>query len=474
MLKTLRMLASETGVVTLIALPMISEPSILAARLPPSLRGRFLRLQRHAAQRSFAWNVSVMLAGTVAGQVVSLVLSPLLTRLYDPSQFGYLSVYSAVLAIFGSIASLGLDIAIPICMAESDCANLLALNGIALIATTVLVALFACLVSSHMLALLLVASLANDRWLLPIGFACLGGYYVMVAVATRSGSFNDIARTRISQGVSGPVSQILLALAGFGTPGLVLGYVIGQSSGTLLLLNRLVLRQRAWLRVVTWRGIVEMARRYASFPLLASWSRMLDNAGAGTILFVLFSACYSTEVAGFMFLSERVIARPLLIVSTSLLQVFTGEAGRAISQDPILLRRRFYQVVPMQFLLVASWILIANLVAAWAFPVLFGARWAAAVPYLRALSLSYLMLSVLHPVSTTLQMLEHQITPAVWQVCRLVVIVGAVLLSRANGVTAVNALWICSMVQAVCCLILLGLMSWSIEHVVRSWRRQPA
>jgi len=468
------MLASQTASVTLIGQPMISDPSIVAPRLPSILRGRFLRVRQHAARRSFAWNVSVMLAGTLAGQAVSLLVSPLLTRLYGPSEFGYLSVYSAVLAIFGTVASLGLDIAIPICMADVDCANLLALSGLALAGTTACVALFSWLVSAHTLAALWVASLGNDRWLLPIGFACLGGYYIMVAAATRSGAFNDIARTRISQGISGPVSQILLALAGFGTPGLVLGYVIGQSSGTLLLLNRLVLRQRDWLRGVTWCGIREMARRYASFPLLACWSRMLDNAGAGTILFVLFTACYSSKVAGFMFLSERVIARPLLILSTSLLQVFTGEAGRAISQDPVLLRRRFYQVVPLQFLLVAAWILFANLIAAWAFPVFFGERWADAVPYLRALSLSYLMLSVLHPVSTTLQMLEHQVTPAVWQVCRLIVLVSAVLLARTHGVSAVDALWICSGVQAVCCLILLALMVWSIEHVVRSWRRRLA
>jgi O-antigen/teichoic acid export membrane protein len=160
----------------------------------------------------------------------------------------------------------------------------------------------------------------------------------------------------------------------------------------------------------------------------------------------------------------------LLIVSTSLLQVFTGEAGRAVTQDPVQLRRRFYQVVPMQFGLVAGWILFANVLAGWAFPLLFGAQWGQAVPYLRALSLSYLMLSVLHPVSTTLQILEHQVTAVIWQVCRLVLIVGGVLLARRYGMSAVDALWISSLLQAVCCLALLGLMIGSIEQVVARWR----
>jgi O-antigen/teichoic acid export membrane protein len=448
---------------------MMSNPTTLIDRLPAILQGRIHHFRQHAARRSFAWNVSIMLVGTVAGQAVSLLLAPVLTRLYSPTQFGYLSVYSAVLAIFGVVASLGLELAIPICMADDECADLLALNGLVLVGTTTLVALFAWLVSAHMLSLLWVGSLADYRWLLPIGFACLGGYYIMVAVATRSGAFKDIARTRVSQGVSGPVSQILLGLCGIGTPGLVLGYVIGQSSGTLLLFSRLVLRQRVWLEQITWRGIVAMARRYNTFPLVASWARVLDMAGGGMVLFVLISACYSPEIAGFMFLSERVIARPLLIVSTSLLQVFTGEAGRAVTQDPVLLRRRFYQVVPRQFVLVAGWILFANLLAGWAFPLLFGAQWGNAVPYLRALSVSYLMLSVLHPVSTTLQILEHQVTAVVWQVCRLVLLVAGVLLARHAGLSAVAALWITSLVQAVCCLVLLALMVGSIEHVVARW-----
>lgn len=406
-----------------------------------------------------------MLTGTVAGQSISLLLSPVLTRLFSPSQFGYLSVYSAVLLIVGVMAMLGLELAIPIAATEIECANLLALCGLALVGTTALTAVAAWLITDHALTAMSLDALTSYRWLLPLGFACLGGYYLMVAVATWAGAFKDIARTRISQGLTGPVSQIMFGLLGGGTPGLVIGYVIGQSSGTALLFLRVVMRQRVLLASITWDGVRAAARRYAHFPLFASWSRVLEQAGAGTILFVLFSACYSPEIAGFMFLSDRVIARPLLMVSSSLLQVFTGEAGRAVNGDPMMLRRRFYQVVPLQALFAACWILFANVVAGWAFPLLFGAEWAAAIPYLHALSLAYLGLTVLHPVSTTLQMLEHQAMAAVWQVCRLALVVVAVLVPWHLGASAVTALWISSIVQAACVLVMFGLIILSIEQL---------
>jgi O-antigen/teichoic acid export membrane protein len=470
-LAELRILQLVAGVHGSVAACFALSTSGLLGWLPAPLQARLRQSRRGAAGPSFAWNVFVMLAGTIAGQSISLLLSPVLTRLYNPSQFGYLSVYNAVLTIFVVIASLGLELAIPIAATELECANLLALCGVALVGTTLLTTLVTVLIPAHTLAVLWLGPLASYRWLLPIGFACLGGYYIMVAVATWAAAFKDIARTRISQGLTGPISQILLGLVGGGTPGLVVGYVIGQSSGTLLLFVRVVLRQRELLAGITWDGIVAAARRYMHFPLFASWARVLDQAGSGAILFVLFSACYSSEIAGFMFLSDRVIARPLLLVSTSLLQVFTGEAGRAVNHDPAMLRRRFYQVVPLQALFSTCWILLANAVAGWAFPLLFGADWAAAIPYLRALSLAYLGLAVLHPVSTTLQMLEHQVIAAVWQASRLLLVVVAVLLPWYTGASAVTALWTSSIIQAACVLAMFALIVVSIERLATRERR---
>lgn len=437
----------------------------LVDRLPTRVQGHLRRLRHLVTGQSFAGHVTVMLAGTAAGQTVSLLLSPVLTRLFTPEQFGHLSVFNSVLTLFTTIASLGLELAIPICLAERECANLLALCGIVLAATTGLVGLISWLIPRWALDLLSIGSLASYRYLLPIGLVCLGGYYIMLAVATRAGAFSSIARTRISQGLSGPLSQMLLGVLGAGTAGLVIGYVIGQSSGTLLLFIRFVLGRREWLRQITWGRIAAVGRRYIAFPLYSSWARLLDEAGGGLILFVLFAACYSPAIAGFMFLSERVVMRPLVIISTSLLQVFTGEAGRTASQNPAQLRRRFHQIVPLQFLLAATWILAANLIAAWAFPRLFGAKWADAIPYLRALSVAYLSQIVLHPVSGTLQLLERQAMAAVWQICRLGLVVIAVLVPWRSGMPAVSALWISALTEASCCLALLGVMAGVIERV---------
>ena len=445
--------------------------AVLMDRTVVMMQRKVHALRRRAAHSAFMRNVSVMLAGTVAGQAISLLMTPLITRLFSPAQFGSLGVYNTTLLTLATVACLGLEIAIPICLADTEYADLLALCGIVLGCVTSLVGLASWLVPAHVLAAVSLGSLAVNRWLLPVGLAVLGGYYILVAAATRAGSFKEIASTRISQGISGPASQLLLGLLRAGTPGLIGGYVIGQTSGTLLLVWHLLWRRRTLLRGITWRGIAAVACRYAGFPLLASWARLLDMA-VGTVIFALFASLYGSAVVGFMFLSQRVLMRPLTIVSTSLLQVFTGEAGRAITENPAVLRRRFYQVVPRLFALASAWIIAGNLIAIWAFPLFFGNAWGEAVPFLRAMSVAGLFDAVLHPVSTTLQMLEYQWTAMIWQIGRLAAVTAFIVLPWQAGFSAVATLWIDSAVEAGCCLVLLGLMVWAIEQTAARHRRE--
>lgn len=422
----------------------------------------------------FVRNASVMLAGTTLGQAIGVAFAPVLTRVYSAEEFGYLSVYTAVLGILGMTAALGLDLAIPLAASEFELANLLAGAGVAVVVTSTLVGITMWLMPASLLAAYWPGAMASQRYLLPLGLVCLGAYYAMVAAATNVGRFGDIAQTRITQGIGGPLSQIVLGVLGGGKTGLTIGFVIGQSSGVFLLLKRAVLDRPQLRSAISWRGMTTVVARYRHFPLVASWTRVIDMAGSGTVLYLLLAAYWPGDVVGYMFLAERVIARPLLMVSTSLLQVFAGEAGRAVRDDPVALGRRFWQVVPGQFLFALIWILPVNMLANRFVAPLFGAPWAAAVPCLHALSPGFLALTALHPVSTTLQMLNRQALAAWWQIARLTALIIAVIVCWHCGFSAVATLWLCSVVQVAACLGMLATMAACIHRLVRAQYRPPS
>ncbi len=426
---------------------------------------RLRDLARPIAASAFSRNVSVMLIGTVLGQVLSVLLSPVLTRIYGPVDFGTLGVYMSALNILVGLSALRYEIPLSTAASDEAAVNLLALCAGLLVITTGLLGLAAFMLPQRVLVVTGFARLPYARLLLPVGFAFLGAYYVMMYYATRAQDFNSIARTRISQGITGPLSQIGLGLLGVGVAGLTVGFIIGQSSGTLLLFKRLVLSRLGTLRLVSWRGIRRVAWQNRAFPLISSWANLIDTAGAGQLVYVLVAIVYPGSVAGYMFLAERVVARPLLMVSTSLLTVFMGEIGRTMNTDPALLRRRFLQVSSRQFMFGAAWIITADIAAWLAFPLIFGRSWVDAVPYLLTLSIVYLVNSVIGSVNYTLQVLGRQAVAAVWQVGRVAVIVLGFVVAGRYGLSALDAIGAYAAIQVVACGILFMMMKLSIERL---------
>ena len=76
---------------------------------------------------SFAANVLTVSSGIVIAHLLVFISSPILTRLYDPKDFGMLGVYTSLLAICTTIGSLRYNIAIPLPKDDVTAANIAAL-----------------------------------------------------------------------------------------------------------------------------------------------------------------------------------------------------------------------------------------------------------------------------------------------------------------------------------------------------------
>jgi O-antigen/teichoic acid export membrane protein len=291
--------------------------------------------------------------------------------------------------------------------------------------------------------------------------------------ASRVGAFSAIARTRLQQGFIAPIAQIALGLAGAGTPGMIIGFVVGQSSGVILL-GRLLLRHRQETAGLSFAHIFAAARRYRRFPLFSSWSAIVESAGSGGILYMLVSAYYVPVIAGYSFLTGRMLGRPLALVAGSLTQVYTGEAGRLVHTDPARLRRRFLQVSSRQLALSVVAAAGINLTAFWVYPLVFGSQWAAAVEYVAPLSLALASQTVLLSVSPTLQVLQKQGLAASWQPVPLVLLCGVFWGCARSGLPAVDAFWGYGAIQLLTTIVMFTMMLVSLHDAERQFNAEQA
>ena len=76
----------------------------------------------------FSRNVVTLVTGTAVAQAIPLALSPILTRLYTPDDFGILAIYMSIASLGTVVVSLKYDLAIIIPEKDEDSANITILS----------------------------------------------------------------------------------------------------------------------------------------------------------------------------------------------------------------------------------------------------------------------------------------------------------------------------------------------------------
>ncbi|MEW6216689.1 MAG: oligosaccharide flippase family protein, partial [Candidatus Bipolaricaulota bacterium] len=254
-------------------------------------------LRRFIPRGGFGRSVAVLAGGTALGQTVTILASPLLTRLYDPQDFGIAAVYTSLLSIFSVVASLRYELAIPLPEEEPTAANVLWFSLLMVGLTACVAGLGVWFLGGKLVHLVNSPGLRPFLWLLPLGMALVGTYQVFSYWAIRREAFPRLARTKVTQGVSSVAVQLLFGFAYAGPLGLLLGRVVGQAAGvgTLALLARR--RDAEALRAWSWQRMRYVALRYRRFPMLSSGAALINALGL-QVPVLLLSSLYGAQVVG--------------------------------------------------------------------------------------------------------------------------------------------------------------------------------
>ena len=76
----------------------------------------------------FSRNVLILMTGTTVAQSIPILISPILTRLYSPEDFGLFALFLGIVSILGSIANGRYEIAIMLPKKDEDAINISVLS----------------------------------------------------------------------------------------------------------------------------------------------------------------------------------------------------------------------------------------------------------------------------------------------------------------------------------------------------------
>lgn len=286
------------------------------------------------AQGGFLKAVSVLVGGTAFAQGLAVLALPLLTRLYNPTEFSIFAVYTSILGILTVASCLRFEIAIPI---PTDDKEAVALTVLALISNfyiSILVGLIIWWFHADIIGLLNKPDFEQLIWLIPIGVFFSGIYTALQYWGTRKKSFTLIAKTRVVQSASGVSTQLIMGTMGYSAIGLVLGQIIKISAGIRKLGINFWNETGILLRGLDTKYLCLVFKKNDQFPKYSTLDSLANSAGVQLPIIIIASLALGPE-AGYLMIAMQVMAIPLQLIGGAVSQVYFAHAPAAVQEKNI-------------------------------------------------------------------------------------------------------------------------------------------
>ena len=274
----------------------------------------------------FIKNVVIVMSGTAISQVIALALTPILTRAYTPKDFGYYTTFIAIYAILCSFVTGKYERAILLVRRERHIPIVSTLSLTISLTFSVLLFLIVFIINELGITFLSVSA-QFYKWLYILPFFIFF-YAINITLLTYLNyqkEYQKISTSRIIKTLVSIGSSLLFILCLKNMGGLILGEFIGLTVSTLYLFPKL--RFLFQFDNYTFSLLPKFASRYKNFPRYNIPGDLLSNISNQLPVFFLTSS-YGTNVTGQYSLMKRVLDAPVLLISSSILEVFREQASK--------------------------------------------------------------------------------------------------------------------------------------------------
>ena len=360
-------------------------------------------------------------------QGIGLVCAPIITRLYEPSEFGLAAMFGAIGSIVGVTACLSYDQAIILPNNERQAVNIVAACIIIAASVSIGIALLLACGAQSVALSLGIGELVQYLWILPIVTMASGTSAALTSWNLRKKKFGRISSVRISSQIIATASTLALGLNNqTAASSLIASTTIGQLVSSTILTLQIWRRERlAILQHITIRAIVVVFKRYKSFPIYTTPSALL-NMASWQLPLVLFGVFFTPQAAGAYALGFRTIQTPMGLIGSSIGSVFCQTAAE--NREPAALAELVQNVLHRLLILGILPTVLLTIFAGDVFSAVFGEMWREAGLYVQILSGWALIWFVTSPLSGLYYVLERQREELRIQIIILVTRLGSILI----------------------------------------------
>lgn len=356
--------------------------------------------------------VFLVFSGTATAQLIPILGSLIIARLFLPAEFGVFVTWLGLCALAAVFVTGRFEMALAL---EPDGPA----RGAAATATFITTALLlAVLITIGMIVWPFISPILPVMpqplvWLSLPCIAALAAAQIWQAWAAAEGRFKALSMMRIFQAAAITGLQILAGLVMPSALSLAIAHVAGVAAGLAVMYWQLPLHPLPNLPT----ALFGFWSRYRRFPIFALPADTVNTA-AGQLPLIILSSRFGADIAGYVALTFRVLGAPISLMGMAVLDVFKRRASESWRETGSC-RGPYTET----FLVLAALSAAATLLFWFAgedlFVFAFGAAWRmsgeAAVILLPMFALRF----VASPLSYTFYIAEKQHIDLMWQICLL-------------------------------------------------------
>ncbi|GJM62003.1 lipopolysaccharide biosynthesis protein [Persicobacter diffluens] len=275
-------------------------------------------------QSEFLRNIFTLMSGTTIAQILPILFTPVLTRLYSPEAYSNLGEFVAQVSVLSVILVLRSEYALLLPKEEDDALRLYQNNSIILILMSML-CLFAKLIydavllyKSQQFFVYIIAFL----YLIAQGLVLNNSFYL-----NRHKGYKDISLSKILRASSILVFSFVFSILD-SENGLVYAFTLGT------ILEGVVLCVRNKRNVVGFKWVFskDIFVKFKKFPLLDSPSAIIHALSIQIPLFIL-PLFYDENQVGQYYQALRLVGIPITFIATAIGQVYFKELSVCVSNQ---------------------------------------------------------------------------------------------------------------------------------------------
>jgi O-antigen/teichoic acid export membrane protein len=282
----------------------------------------FIRKVKEQINTDFSKNVLILLTGTGISQVIPILVSPILTRIYSPNDFGLLGLYVAFSSVLAVFSSCRYDLAIIEPKFHIDAKRLVVISIILSFLFSFLLLILIVFYNQSIANLLRSKDITNWLYLIPISVFVLSCYSIFSLWLNRKKKYKEMSVNRVISSTLISVFSLFLGIVNLFQGGLIIGLIFGQVITTYLLFRN----NYENTFVYSHQKTKVLLKKYIHYP-----KYLLPSTFAGEISsnapIILISIFYSSSITGFFSLASRVVSMPFSLIGNSIGEVYRQKAA---------------------------------------------------------------------------------------------------------------------------------------------------